>query len=114
MVSRIDKVQVIVHIHGVLGGTVDNVCHSQTFDHDSVVIAVIVNDKHAFAFFVVRGDEAPGVAETLGGETGDGFFGFRFRHISFLAVLGGCWMSCGGVVGVLSSLLTGTVPSVIC
>lgn len=82
MVSCIRKILVIIHIHGVFGGAVDNVGHCQPFDHDSMVVAVVVTDEDTVSIFVVRGDKAPGVAETLGRELGDGSFGFRHLFVS--------------------------------
>lgn len=75
VVPRIDQVLVIVHIHGVLLRTVDDVGYSKALHHDPMMVAVVVDDKDALAFLVVRGDEPPRMTETLGRELGDGSFG---------------------------------------
>lgn len=52
-------------------GTVDDVGSRLAVQHDLVMIAIIVREKHSFALSVVGGNQALCVTEIVGRESGD-------------------------------------------
>lgn len=71
VVSRVLHVLIVVHVHRVVLGGVDDVGDCLTVDHDPVVVTRIVYEEDALALLVVAGDQAAGKTEAVGGEFGD-------------------------------------------
>ena len=70
------EILVVVQVHQLAFGAVDDVCDCKSVEHDLMMVAMVVREEDAQAFFIVSGGEAFGISEVISGESFDGALDF--------------------------------------
>ena len=61
------EILVVVQVDQLAFGAVDDVCDCKSVEHDLMMVAMVVREEDAQAFFIVSGGEAFGISEVISG-----------------------------------------------